>query len=401
MPIAAKPGSPIGKNGTSRYTGVLGMLLAASVLAGCSTLQSLNPFASKPVPRNPPAALEAITPSLAARTVWTVPVGASGSYGFMPASAGDSLYAAAADGSLSRVESATGRTVWRINAGMPLTAGVGADTNTIAVGGANGVLLAFDASGKQRWKAQASSEILSAPAVGQGLVVVRSLDNKIAAYDAETGVRRWFVQRTSPPLTLRTAPGITLSGPTAYVAMPGGRLLAVALANGVPRWEAVVGDPRGATELERIADVSGLPVVSGSDVCAVAYQGRVGCFDIATGAPRWTKVFSSTVGVAVDERFVFAADEHGVVNAFTRESGGSVWRNNKLANRGLSAPVSFGRAVAVGDFQGYIHFLSREDGAFLARVATDGSHITGTPIVNGSMIIFQTQTGNMVALATE
>jgi outer membrane protein assembly factor BamB len=401
MQIAADEGSSIGNKGTLRYASVLGMVLAASFLAGCSTLQSLNPFASKPVPRNPPVALEAITTSLAARSAWTASVGAAGNYSFTPASVGDSIYAAAADGSLSRVESATGRTVWRINAGTPLTAGVGADSSTIAVGGANGQLLAFDANGKQRWKAQASSEILSAPAVGQGLVVVRSLDNKIAAYDAETGVRRWFLQRTSPPLTLRTAPGITLSGQTAYIAMPGGRLLAVAIANGAPRWEAVVGDPRGATELERIADVSGLPVVAGRDVCAAAYQGRVGCFDISTGAPRWTKAFSSTVGVAADERFVFAADEHGVVNSFTRESGGSVWRNNKLANRGLSAPVSYGRAVAVGDYQGYIHFLSREDGSFLARVATDGSHITGTPIVSGSLIIFQTQTGNMVALATE
>jgi outer membrane protein assembly factor BamB len=401
MQAAADSGATIEDKSTLRWSAVWGMVLAASVLAGCSTLQSLNPFASKPAPRNPPVALEAITTSLAARSVWTASVGAAGNYSFTPASVGDSIYAAAADGSLSRVESATGRTIWRINAGSALTAGVGADATTIAVGGANGQLLAFDASGKQRWKAQASSEILSAPAVGQGLVVVRSLDNKIAAYDAETGVRRWFLQRTSPPLTLRTAPGITLSGQTAYIAMPGGRLLAVALANGAPRWEAVVGDPRGATELERIADVSGLPVVAGRDVCAAAYQGRVGCFDISTGAPRWTKAFSSTVGVAADERFVFAADERGVVNSFTRESGGSVWRNNKLANRGLSAPVSYGRAVAVGDYEGYIHFLSREDGSFLARVATDGSRIAGTPIVSGSLIIFQTQTGNMVALATE
>jgi outer membrane protein assembly factor BamB len=399
MRIAARQGSPVGKNGATRMKGafgVLAMVAMVTILAGCSTLQSLNPFASKPVPRNPPVALETITPTMAARTV-----GAAGNYGFTPASVGDSMYAAGADGSLSRVESATGRTVWRINAGMPLTAGVGADSNTIAVGGANGMLLAYDADGKQRWKIQASSEILSAPAVGQGLVVVRSLDNKIAAYDAESGARRWFVQRTSPPLTLRTAPGIALSGPTAYVAMPGGRLLALAMANGAPRWEAVVGDPRGATELERIADVSGLPVVGGRDVCAVSYQGRIGCFDAATGAPRWTKLFSSTVGVAVDERFVVATDEHGVVNAFTRDSGGSVWRNNKLANRGLSAPVSFGRTVAVGDYQGYIHFLSREDGSFLARLATDGSRITGTPVVSGSLVIFQTQTGNMVALATE
>ncbi|MEN3295327.1 MAG: outer membrane protein assembly factor BamB, partial [Burkholderiales bacterium] len=178
--------------------------------------------------------------------------------------------------------------------------------------------------------------------------------------------------------------------------------LALALGNGGARWEVAVGDPRGTTELERIADISGAPVVAGRDVCAVAYQGRVACFDAATGAPHWAKELSSDVGLGADERFIFAADERGAVSAFARESGTGVWRNTKLANRRLSTPVSFGRAVVVGDGQGYIHFLSREDGALLARVATDGSPVlTGSPIVTGSHAVFQTQAGTLVAIASE
>jgi outer membrane protein assembly factor BamB len=177
--------------------------------------------------------------------------------------------------------------------------------------------------------------------------------------------------------------------------------LALAANNGGPRWEATVGDPRGATELERIADISGDPVVVGGAVCAVAYQGRVGCFDGNTGAPRWSKELSSEVGISADERFIFAADENGTVNALTRDAGTSVWRNNKLAYRRLSTPVSFGRAVAVGDAQGYLHFMSREDGALLARVATDGSPVIGNPKVVGANVIFQTQSGTVVALAIE
>jgi outer membrane protein assembly factor BamB len=369
------------------------------VLAGCS---SLNPFASKPESRNPPAALVDFKPALVLRTAWTSSVGSAGTSVFSPALANDSLFAAAADGSITRIDAASGRQIWRINAGMPLTAGVGSDGFTVAVAGEEGVLLAFDGEGKLRWKAQASSEILSAPAVGQGLVVVRSMDNRIAAFDAESGVRRWVVQRSVPALTLRSAPGITIDGSTAFVALPGGRLLALALTNGGPRWEVAVGDPRGTTELERIADISGAPAVIGNDVCAVAYQGRVACFDAASGMPRWAKQLSSDVGLGVDERFVFAADERGAVTAFARDSGAAVWRNTKLANRRLSTPVSFGRAVAVGDGQGYIHFLSREDGSFLARVATDGSPIiAAAPLVAGGNAIFQTQAGTMVALTSE
>jgi outer membrane protein assembly factor BamB len=370
-----------------------------AVLAGCS---SLNPFAKKSEPRNPPAALVDFKPTMPVRTAWSASVGAAGAFAFTPALANDSLFVAAANGSISRINAISGRQVWRIEAGMPLTAGVGSDGAIVAVAGEKGMLLAFDADGKLRWKAQASSEILSAPAVGQGLVVVRSVDNRVAAYDADSGARRWVVQRTVPPLTLRSAPGIVISGSSVYVGLPGGRLLALALGNGGARWEVAVGDPRGTTELERISDISGAPVVAGRDVCAVAFQGRVACFDAATGASHWAKELSSDVGLGVDERFIFAADERGAVSAFARDSGTGVWRNTNLANRRLSTPVSFGRAVAVGDGQGYIHFLSREDGALLARVGTDGSPIlAGSPIVTGSHAVFQTQAGTVVAIATE
>ena len=375
--------------------------IALAVLGGCSTLQSLNPFASKPAPRNPPAALVDFKPSMNVKSAWTVNIGKAGSALFSPALVQGSVFVAAANGAIARLDAASGNQLWRIDAGVPLTAGVGADAGTVAVGAAGGVLLAYSADGKQRWKAQASSEILGAPAVAQGLVIVRSIDNRIAAFDADSGVRRWQLQRTAPALALRSAPGIVMDAQSAYVGMPGGRMVALALSNGGPRWEVAVGDPRGATELERIADVSGVPVLVGREVCAVAYQGRIGCVDVSTGSTRWAKEFSSESGLGVDERNVYGVDERGNVNAFTYDAGVSVWRNNLLANRRLAAPVAVGRAVAVGDYQGYMHFLSREDGAILARVATDGSQVIGTPAVSGNTVIFQTQAGTVAALTAE
>lgn len=369
-----------------------------AILAGCS---SLNPFSSKSTPRNPPAALEEFKSTLAVRTAWSTSIGSAGAFVFSPAVAAGSVFVAAADGAISRLDAASGRPQWRINAGVPLTAGVGSDGATVAVAADKGILMAFDGDGKLQWKAQASSEILSAPAVGQGVIVVRSVDNRIAAYDIETGARRWVVQRSSPPLTLRTAPGIVISGPSAFVALPGGRLVALALSNGGPRWEAAVGDPRGTTELERIADLSGAPVVAGRDVCAIAYQGRVACFDAVTGATRWAKEMSSDVGVGVDERFVFAADDRGTVTALARDTGSGAWRNSKLAYRHLSTPVAVGRAVAVGDAQGYIHFLSRDDGSLVARTSTDGSRVATSVPLGATTALFQTQAGTVVAFATE
>lgn len=371
-----------------------------ALMTGCSTLSSLNPFGSKSK-GNEPAKLVELKGTMAVRTAWKLDIGKARGYQFSPALAGNTVIVAGGDGSIARVEAADGRQVWRIKAGSDLTAGVGTDGNVIVVGGADGVLMAFDMDGKALWKSQLSSEILSAPAVGQGIVVARSIDNRIVGFDATTGQKKWTVQRAAPPLTLRTAPGMAVYDKDVIVAQPAGKLGSFLLATGAPRWEVEVAPARGATELERVTDIGGAPSIFESDVCAVAYQGRVACYDVASGSPRWTRDLSSLVGVAVDQRFVFAADDKGALNAFNRDGGASAWKNDKLAFRGLSTPVSYGRAVAVGDYEGYVHFLSREDGTFLARAATDGSAITGTPLVAGSNLIFQTQNGTVTAIAVE
>ena len=365
-----------------------------ALLAGCSL------FGSKDT-KNQPAALVEPAGSLQPPVAWKYSIGKAGVYAFTPALAGNSLYVVNADGALARLDAASGRETWRVKAGSDITSSAGSDGSVVAVGAAKGAVLAFDADGKQLWKAQASSEVLTAPVVGQGVVVVRSVDNRIVGFDAKTGERKWTVQRATPALTLRNAPGMVLGGANVYVAQPGGKLLALTAATGVVRWEIVVSEPRGATELERVSDIAGTPVVFEGEVCAVTYQGKAGCFDAATGVPRWTKPFSSDVGVAVDQRFVFAADGQGAVVAFSREGGQSAWKNEALARRRLSTPASFGRSVAVGDYQGYIHFLSREDGALIGRVSTDGSPIVSAPVVAGSNLIFQTQSGTVTALAVE
>ena len=383
-----------------RLTQKLVSVSVLALMAGCSTLSSINPFADK-AKGNQPAALVELKGTMAVRTAWKLDIGKSNDYTFSPALAGQTVLVAGGEGAIARVDAATGRALWRIKASMPLSSGVGTDGTMLAVGGVKGSVLTFDMDGKPMWTAQASSEVLSAPAVGQGMVVVRTVDNRIVGFDAKTGEKKWTVQRVAPPLTLRNAPGMVIAGKDVIVAQPGGKLLSLILATGAPRWEMAVGESRGATELERVTDISGAPVVIDGDVCAVAYQGRVGCFDLATGTARWTKELSSDVGVAADQKSVFASDDKGAIMAFNRDGGTSAWKNDKLGYRRLSTPVSYGRTVAVGDYQGIIHFLSREDGAFLARAATDGSAVIATPLVAGSNLIFQTQSGTVTAIAVE
>ena len=371
-----------------------------ALMTGCSTLNSLNPFASDKK-GDQPAKLVELKGSMAVRTAWKLDIGKAKGYQFSPALSGNTLVVAAADGAIARVDAATGKQLWRVKADSELSAGVGTDGNLIVVGAEKGILMGYNMDGKLLWKTQLSSEILSAPVVSQGIVVARSIDNRIVGVDATDGSKKWTVQKVAPPLTLRNAPGMIVAGTDVIVAQPGGKLSALIMATGAPRWDVEVGISRGATELERVTDIGGAPVLFENEVCAASYQGRVGCFDLVTGSARWTRDLSSSVGVAVDQLFVFAPDDKGALNAFTRDTGASSWKNDKLSFRRLSTPLSYGRAVAVGDYEGYVHFLSREDGSFLARAATDGSPIVGTPLVAGTNLIFQTQNGTVTAIAVE
>ncbi len=380
-----------------RYFVTLLTLCFSLLLSACSWMDAINPFATK-VTKNMPAELVDFEQSRKATVSWSISVGSSENFIFTPVATYDSIYTASADGDVMRIDPQNGQVIWNVDLDIPLTAGVGTDGNTIAVAGENGVLIALDSEGKEKWKIQLSSEALSAPAIGGNVVVVRTLDNRISGYDADSGERKWMVTKRLPPLMLRSAPGIAVVGPTAVVALPGGRMISLMLENGATNWDVVVGDPRGTTDLERIADTSGVPAVLGRLVCASSYQGRVACYDVVSGGGVWTKELSCDVGVSVDEDFVYAADETGAVYAFVNLRGQSVWRNDRLSYRALTTPVSFEGAVAVGDMDGYIHFLSKEDGAFVSRISTDGSAIKATPLVVGDKLIIQTTNGRLLAL---
>lgn len=377
-----------------------GAVLAALSLGACSTIGSavdaVNPFA-KSAPKIKPAELSPIQPSAELRALWQGSVGGAGEFVFAPAVVGDSVYAAARDGTLARFDG--GRQVWRVAAGQPISGGVGADGRLVAVGTAKGEVLVFHAAdGKPAWQARASSEVLAAPALSGDLVVVRSGDARIFGFDAADGKRRWVYQRSTPALSLRSPVGVTLTERAIYAGFPGGRLVAIARNNGAAIWEATVALPRGATELERIADVASEPVLEGAAICAAAYQGRVACFDASTGSQIWARELSSIAGLDIGGRHLYVADEKGAVHAFDRDTGASLWKQDKLFMRGLSRPVAVGRRVAVADFQGVVHLLSGDDGAFAARLTTDGSPVVAPPRRFGDGFIVQTKNGGLHAL---
>jgi outer membrane protein assembly factor BamB len=371
-------------------------LVSLLLLGACSTVEKLNPFSSS-TPKVKPAELAAIQTTAELRSVWQANVGSAGEFTFSPAVVGDSVYAVARDGAVARFDG--GRQVWRIAAGQPISGGVGSDGKLVVVGTPKGEVLAFDAAtGRETWKARVSSEVLAAPVVGDGLAIVRSGDSRIFGLDAADGKRRWVFQRSTPTLSLRSNVGVVLAGRHTLAGFPGGKLVAIANNNGAAVWEATVALPKGSTELERVADVTSSPVVSGSTVCAAAYQGRVACFDSNSGNTLWSRDMSSSAGLDIDSRYVYIADDKGAVHALDRNSGASVWKQDKLSNRGLARPLALGLQVAVADYQGVVHLLRAEDGAFAARAVTDGSAVRAELIRFGAGVMVQTVNGGLYAL---
>lgn len=379
----------------------LALVLAAGVMsAGCSTvsdsINKLNPFAGKSGPKA--AELKPIQASTDARVRWSVNIGAAKDYIFAPAIVGGSVYVAAADGSIARIED--GKTVWRIKAAQPLSAGVGSDGKLVVVGTAKGDVLAFSAAdGKPLWDVKVTSEVLAPPAVGDEGVAVRSGDNRIFLLDASNGARKWFYQRATPPLSLRSFAPPVFAEQYLFSGFPAGKLVALDLRNGAPLWEGTVALPKGATELDRVADIVSLPIIDGRQVCAVAFQGRIACFDLGQGGQLlWARDISSATGMAVEGRYVFVTDEKGAVHALDRSSGGSVWKQDKLLLRKVSGPAVRRNFVAVGDMDGIVHLLRREDGEFAARIRVDGTPIRTPPQVAGTAIIVQTAGGAVAAI---
>jgi outer membrane protein assembly factor BamB len=208
-------------------------------------------------------------------------------------------------------------------------------------------------------------------------------------------------QRALPPLTLRTDVSVVLAHGGVFAGFPGGRLIALSLQNGNVGWEAAVALPKGANELERIADVASVPVLDNRQCCAVAYQGRAACFDLMKGTQLWAQNVSSVAGLTMDGRSVYVAEERSAVIAFDRFTGGSLWKQDKLFGRQVSAPAVLGRHVAVGDYQGYVHFLAQDDGSFAARIATDGSAIVARPLAVGNRVLVQTRNGGVYLIGMQ
>ncbi|RVT54176.1 outer membrane protein assembly factor BamB [Rubrivivax albus] len=355
---------------------------ALSLLAGCST------------PRPDPTPLAAYTPAIAGSPVWQAKLEGI-DFPLQIAARPDAFVAAGRDGTVLALEPGSGRELWRAQAGATLSAGVGSDGRFASVVTRDNEVVVFE-GGAERWRKRLPAGVLTAPLVAGERVFVLRVDRAVMAFDALDGRPLWTYQRPGEPLTLGQAGAIAPFGNLLLVGQ-GPRLVALDPLRGTLRWESAVATPRGTNEVERLADLVGPALRIGDTVCARAFQAAAGCVDARRGVLLWSRPSAGATALGGDAELLLGTDATGRLTAWRTPTGEVAWSQDLLLYREPTAPLLAGAVVVVGDLEGQVHFLSRQDGATQLRLPTDGTPVVGAPVLSGTTLLVATRGGGLFA----
>ena len=371
---------------------IVTLAVLCAVLGGC---------AGRKETAEPPAELTDFDATLDVERLWRGKVGGASErlrLGLRPATDGARIYAGAYDGQIAAFDAQSGEKLWSVDTRLKLTAGPGYGDGALAFGTADGELLLVDAAtGQERWREPIGSEVLAAPALGSGVVVVRSVDGRLRGFSAANGSMLWAAEQSLPPLTLRGNTAPRVAGTLVVSGFNNGRVAAYDIANGDPVWEVAIANPTGRSELERLVDVSSGLTIVGNDVYVVGYHGRAVGIDLETGVVLWQQELSSYAGLGADFNNVYVTSDFDAVVALNRAAGTQVWRQEALRLRDVTAPTRYADTLVVGDYEGYLHWLSPDNGEFLARERAAGDRISAAPLVVGDNVYVQGDDGTLAA----
>ena len=378
-------------------------LLAATLvmsLSACSTIKGWFEFDDDDDPKKP-AELQAIDQTIKIKKLWSHGIGngqGDGFYKIQPAIAGSSIYIAAADGTVEAFDKQTGKSLWDTELERPLSGGVGVYGDALLLGSSDGFVLKLDAnSGEVQWSTRLNGEVMSVPGSDGRMVLAHTLDGKLQGLDFATGEVAWTYDSNVPVLTLRGSCSPLLNGNTAYVGFASGRVLAFDIANGGIIWEARVAIPQGRSEIERVVDIDGTMTLLGNELFVASYQGRIMAIDVTDGRKLWQHNVSSFSGVSQGFGNVYVADEDGTVTAYQRSGQGERWQQTALAYRGLSRPTPVSSYLAVGDKEGYVHFMSQVDGEIVGRIEADDEGIRADMVSEDNILYVYGNSGDLIA----
>jgi outer membrane protein assembly factor BamB len=380
----------------------LALICCILLCAGCGVTDTVSRYVTGGKDNTePPSPLVEFQSRLNVIELWSASVGGGAAEQYLklaPVFAKQRLYVAGSDGRVEARDATNGARLWSADVDERITGGPGFGENTVLVGTGEGGVIALDGeSGRELWRSTVSSEVLSPPLKSEGIVVVRTNDGKVFGLNGTDGKQLWIYDRTVPSLTLRGTSAPVITAGIVVAGFDAGRLAALDLRTGRLLWEVSVATARGRSELERMVDIDSDPLIVDDVVYVTTFQGQLAAVQLEGGRILWSRQISSYAGFTADESYIYLTDDSSHVWMFDRYSGTMVWTNEQLHARAATGPASIGNFAVVGDLEGYLHWLHKTDGSFVARTRLSDNRIIVQPIVAGKVLYAYATDGSLAA----
>ena len=381
------------------------VLLGALFLSGCffGPVQELHDqieetyFGNDFV--NPPSPLNDLKSKINLEVVWQESVGEHNGKNFNIYHLEDFLYVASSDGVIKKLDSTTGDQIWKKELGINLSSGVVGGDENIYVSSIDGFLWCMDLKGNLIWKTLLNGEIDSLPIIYDSKVVVKLNNYKIVQLNTKDGSVIWKYQAAIPPLTYKSEGKIVHSDKVVYLGLPGGKMIAIDSPTGGLVWESNISRARGSTDIERANDITSHPVINGPVIYGITTNGDISALDRRNGKTIWTKPISSFYGMVFDGFNLFITHDTGSIYSVNKDDGEIEWRQPNLKYRRIKTGTIINDYIVYGDYEGFVHFLSIDDGSILGRIKLDDTQILNNIIkIDDLKLALMTEGGEIISL---
>ncbi|MFI3190496.1 MAG: outer membrane protein assembly factor BamB [Methylococcales bacterium] len=387
------------------------LLLLCSGLFGCSAVDTAKEsmsglydyFSGGEDNAAPPTPLVEYKPELDVQVFWKESVGVGAekqSLKLIPAIGSGKVIAADREGTVQARDLKTGALLWEVETELPFSGGPSLAAGRVILGTSKAEVVALNSeNGELQWKSKVSSEVLAVPVIAKGIVIVRTTAGEVVALDEKTGGRLWSYEHSVPALSIRGTGAPLVIDDNVIIGYDNGKLVALSLKNGKYVWEATIAMPKGRSEIERLVDLDVDPIETGGIIYIASYNGGVSAISASDGEVLWrNEKVSSHTGLSYNSRHLYLSDSAGQVLQIEQSRGAGLWKQTELSHRKLTAPALYQDYVVVGDYDGYVHWLSTRDGRLLGRIQITDSAIDAKPIIVDGVVYVYAKDGTLAAL---
>ena len=319
----------------------------------------------------------------------------------------NAVYVASRSGQVKAVDLSNGHTIWDKNLSQStlfssktalFSGGVSADDKYVYIGSERAVVYALDRNdGNVIWEKPVRGEVLARPVSSADKLIIHTANGNLQALNRNTGADEWDVMLEVPPLSVRGNSTPIIAHGAAIFGDDTGHVNAYYINNGQLIWQQRISQPSGSTEIAKLNDVDSTPVIEGNLAYAIGYNGNVVALDLSNGQIVWRKEMGSTHSFVVDSQQLFVVDQNDNVRAVSKNGGAILWTQAGLLHRQLTDPVIYENYIVVGDFEGYLYWLDKDNGEIVAKTQVSSSGLISKPLVVDNKIVVQAKNGDIYA----